>query len=92
MSDTNEGIDTTSAKCKLATYNLKKSYKKRTVVEDVSFEVGSGEVVGLLGLANWEMVNVYLGTAKDLSLVNVMAYFKRPVQAGRSVGDPKIKL
>jgi lipopolysaccharide export system ATP-binding protein len=29
--------------------NLKKSYKKRTVVEDVSFEVKSGEVVGLLG-------------------------------------------
>ena len=51
-----------------------------------------GKVVGLLGLANWEMVNVYLGTAKDLSLVNVMAYFKRPVQAGRGVGEPKIKL
>jgi lipopolysaccharide export system ATP-binding protein len=29
--------------------NLKKRYKKRTVVHDVSFEVGSGEVVGLLG-------------------------------------------
>jgi lipopolysaccharide export system ATP-binding protein len=29
--------------------NLKKRYKKRTVVEDVSFEVKSGEVVGLLG-------------------------------------------
>lgn len=29
--------------------NLKKRYKSRTVVHDVSFEVGSGEVVGLLG-------------------------------------------
>lgn len=29
--------------------NLKKSYKSRTVVHDVSFQVGSGEVVGLLG-------------------------------------------
>ena len=29
--------------------NLRKRYKKRTVVEDVSFTVGSGEVVGLLG-------------------------------------------
>ncbi|KAF4516444.1 hypothetical protein B566_EDAN003190 [Ephemera danica] len=29
--------------------NLKKRYKKRTVVEDVSFDVKSGEVVGLLG-------------------------------------------
>lgn len=28
---------------------LKKSYKKRTVVHDVSFDVESGEVVGLLG-------------------------------------------
>ena len=29
--------------------NIVKSYKKRTVVNDVSFEVKSGEVVGLLG-------------------------------------------
>jgi len=29
--------------------NLKKRYKARTVVHDVSFHVGSGEVVGLLG-------------------------------------------
>jgi lipopolysaccharide export system ATP-binding protein len=28
---------------------LRKKYKSRTVVKDVSFEVGSGEVVGLLG-------------------------------------------
>jgi len=33
----------------LAAHNLKKRYKARTVVEDVSFEVKSGEVVGLLG-------------------------------------------
>jgi len=33
----------------LAALNLKKRYKARTVVEDVSFEVKSGEVVGLLG-------------------------------------------
>jgi len=34
---------------KLSANNLKKRYKSRTVVHDVSFEVGSGEVVGLLG-------------------------------------------
>ncbi len=51
-----------------------------------------GRVVGLLGLANWEMVNVYLGTAKDLSLINVMAYFKRPVQPGRKVNEPKVQI
>jgi lipopolysaccharide export system ATP-binding protein len=33
----------------LTARNLKKRYKTRTVVEDVSFEVKSGEVVGLLG-------------------------------------------
>ncbi|HMW17125.1 MAG TPA: LPS export ABC transporter ATP-binding protein [Accumulibacter sp.] len=33
----------------LSTKNLKKRYKSRTVVQDVSFEVVSGEVVGLLG-------------------------------------------
>ena len=33
----------------LAARNLRKSYKKRTVVHDVSLEVGNGEVVGLLG-------------------------------------------
>ncbi len=33
----------------LSAHNLKKRYKSRTVVEDVSFDVRSGEVVGLLG-------------------------------------------
>ncbi|MBS1199142.1 MAG: lptB [Proteobacteria bacterium] len=33
----------------LSAHNLKKRYKARTVVQDVSFEVKSGEVVGLLG-------------------------------------------
>jgi len=33
----------------LSAHNLIKSYKSRTVVDDVSFEVNSGEVVGLLG-------------------------------------------
>lgn len=34
---------------RLSVSHLKKRYKARTVVEDVSFEVSSGEVVGLLG-------------------------------------------
>ena len=37
------------ARSTLSAHNLKKVYKKRTVVHDVSFEVGSGEVIGLLG-------------------------------------------
>ena len=34
---------------KLATYDLVKSYSKRTVVDHVSIHVSDGEVVGLLG-------------------------------------------
>jgi lipopolysaccharide export system ATP-binding protein len=41
--------ETNNSKSTLSTHNLKKSYKKRTVVQDVSIEVSSGEVVGLLG-------------------------------------------
>ncbi|MCX8084948.1 MAG: LPS export ABC transporter ATP-binding protein [Calditerrivibrio sp.] len=33
----------------IKTKNLKKIYKKRTVVDDVSIEVNEGEVIGLLG-------------------------------------------
>ena len=33
----------------LSVYNIVKKYKSRTVVNDVTFEVNSGEVVGLLG-------------------------------------------
>ena len=33
----------------LSAKNLVKAYKSRTVVDDVSFDVNSGEVVGLLG-------------------------------------------
>jgi lipopolysaccharide export system ATP-binding protein len=33
----------------LSAHNLRKKYKSRTVVADVSFEVAAGEVVGLLG-------------------------------------------
>ena len=36
---------------KLAAAHLRKRYKARTVVHDVSLEVASGEVVGLLGPA-----------------------------------------
>ena len=47
MSETDASISAQSST--LSTHNLKKVYKKRTVVDDVSITVGSGEVVGLLG-------------------------------------------
>jgi lipopolysaccharide export system ATP-binding protein len=40
---------TNDTRSRLAARNLKKRYKSRTVVHDVSFEVDAGEVVGLLG-------------------------------------------
>ncbi|MBS1229096.1 MAG: transporter related [Proteobacteria bacterium] len=49
MSETDASTSAERAKSILSTHNLKKVYKKRTVVEDVSITVGSGEVVGLLG-------------------------------------------
>lgn len=39
----------TYKKSTLSAHNLKKRYKTRTVVQDVSFDLASGEVVGLLG-------------------------------------------
>src|SRR5436190_21520452 len=38
-----------TAVSKLSATHLRKRYKSRTVVQDVSLEVASGEVVGLLG-------------------------------------------
>jgi lipopolysaccharide export system ATP-binding protein len=49
MSEIDASSSAEASKSTLSTHNLRKTYKKRTVVEDVSITVGSGEVVGLLG-------------------------------------------
>ncbi|MGB4766664.1 MAG: LPS export ABC transporter ATP-binding protein [Rugosibacter sp.] len=41
--------DVQTSRITLSAHNLRKKYKSRTVVTDVSFEVTAGEVVGLLG-------------------------------------------
>ena len=41
--------DVQTSQVTLSAHNLRKKYKSRTVVTDVSFEVTAGEVVGLLG-------------------------------------------
>ena len=42
-------LDTSGSTSHLLVRNLRKKYKARTVVSDVSFDVAAGEVVGLLG-------------------------------------------
>ncbi|MCX7178973.1 MAG: LPS export ABC transporter ATP-binding protein [Proteobacteria bacterium] len=48
MSDP-QTVELTSSASRLVVSGLSKKYKTRTVVKDVSFDVGSGEVIGLLG-------------------------------------------
>jgi hypothetical protein len=51
-----------------------------------------GRVLGQLGAAEWELVNVYLGGPKDFGILSAMAYFKRPVAPGRQVNEPRLTL
>jgi lipopolysaccharide export system ATP-binding protein len=48
-SNTGHREDVQTSQVTLSAHNLRKKYKSRTVVTDVSFEVTAGEVVGLLG-------------------------------------------
>ena len=54
---------------RLRVERLRKKYKSRPVVKDVSFEVGSGEVIGLLG-PNGAGKTTLLGMLKCPSIVN----------------------
>ena len=38
------------------------------------------------------MINLNIGKAKDLSLVEAMAYFKRVIEDGRAIDQPHIAL
>ena len=57
------------------------------------------QAIGQLGLAGWEMVNIqhgdYAGRAAEgstLSWNTVVAYFRRPVEPGRPITEPKVSL
>jgi ABC-type multidrug transport system fused ATPase/permease subunit len=64
---------------KLSAHNLKKRYKARTVVEDVSFEVKSGEVVGLLGPN---------GAGKTTCFYMIVGWY--PPMAAKSISTTKL--
>jgi hypothetical protein len=51
-----------------------------------------GQAIGLLGAAGWEMLSINLGKIRDMTLLDATAYFKRPIEAGRRVDEPKVKL
>ncbi len=51
-----------------------------------------GQTLGLLGMAGWEMVSVDLGKVRDMTLLEATAYFKRPVEPGRPVDQPRVQL
>ena len=58
----------------LSAQSLRKRYKARTVVEDVSFTVKSGEVVGLLGpngAGKTTCFYMIVGLVPALSLIHI---------------------
>jgi hypothetical protein len=49
--------------------------------------------ISLLGVGGWELVNIQHGSAPSvINMSNAVAYFKRPIQPGRRVDEPKIEL
>ena len=69
--------DVLATKSVLRVDGLRKSYRKRTVVSDVSFSVESGEVVGLLGPN---------GAGKTTCFYMIVGLV--PVDGGRSIYSP----
>jgi len=51
-----------------------------------------GQALGLLGMSGWEMVSVDLGKVRDMTLLDATAYFKRVVEPGRPVDQPRVQL
>jgi hypothetical protein len=51
-----------------------------------------GRMLGQLGAAGWEMINLAIGKARDLSLLEATAYFKRPIEEGRAIDQPQVSL
>lgn len=60
-----------------------------------SWATASGPWRGALaaiGRAGWELVSVQHGGGDALHATDAIAYFKRPVQAGRAVNSPEITI
>jgi lipopolysaccharide export system ATP-binding protein len=70
----------------LSVFNLRKKYKSRTVVKDVSFHVGSGEIVGLLG------PNGAGKTTCFYMIVGLVASDGGEIQLQNDAGDVEAKL
>ena len=72
--------------------NIKKSYKNKNVVQDISLEISSGEIIGLLGpngAGKTTFINILAGTViKTEGQVSVCGFDldKDPRQVRASVG------
>ena len=72
--------------------NLKMSYGKREVLRDISFQIGDGKIVGLLGkngAGKSTIMNILTGYLKPRAgeiYINQIDMRKRPKEAKKHIG------
>lgn len=72
--------------------NLTKKFKKSTVVDDVSFKVNPGEIVGLLGengagkTTTLRMISTMLNITSGEAIVNNFSSAKEPIKVRNEIG------
>ena len=72
--------------------NLTKKFKKSTVVDDVSFKVNPGEIVGLLGengagkTTTLRMISTMLKITSGEAIVNNFSADKEPIKVRNEIG------
>ena len=72
--------------------HLSKNYGSITAVDDISFEIGDGEVVGFLGpngagkSTTMNMLTGYLSTTTGHVVINGIDILENPIEAKRSIG------
>lgn len=72
--------------------NLSKRYGDKTALEDVSFYIGTGEIVGLLGLngagksTTMNILSGYIGATSGRVFINEFDIQKEPLKAKKLIG------
>lgn len=76
----------------IAVNNLLKTYGEQKAVDQISFEVGSGEIVGFLGpngagkSTTMKMITGYLKPDRGSAVVNGIDVARNPIAARRNIG------